>query len=141
DLRVEPGRVTAQVTGSRAQPYDVAIELFTFSDAHWYKVITLMAQKAQFAAALLGDQMPNDIDQAFHAAGVSLFPANEADLVTRCSCPDWANPCKHVAATHYVLGDAFDRDPFLLFELRGRAREEVLAATREARGGKAKPAE
>ena len=55
--------------------------------------------------------------------------------MTDCSCPDWANPCKHIAATHYVLGEAIERDPFLLFELRGRTKVDVLGALRVARGG------
>jgi uncharacterized Zn finger protein len=80
--------------------------------------------------------MPQDIDIAFQAAGTSLFPAKLIDLQTACSCPDWANPCKHVAATHYVLGEAFDKDPFLLFELRGRGRDSVLSALRRHRSGK-----
>jgi uncharacterized Zn finger protein len=79
--------------------------------------------------------MPQAIDEVFVAAGVSLFPKQRADLRTSCSCPDWGDPCKHVAATHYVLGDALDRDPFLLFELRGRTKDQVLDALRAARGG------
>jgi uncharacterized Zn finger protein len=137
DLLVEGGRVTAKVTGSRASPYDVTIELSTLSEAQWDAAIARMAEKAHFIAELLGGRMPNDIDEAFHAAGASLFPASEADLVTHCSCPDWANPCKHVAATHYVLGDAFDRDPFLLFELRGKNKQRVLRALRVSRSGRA----
>lgn len=65
----------------------------------------------------------------------SLFPASREDLDTSCPCANWANPCKHVAATHYVLGEAFDRDPFLLFELRGRTWEQVLDAVRRHRSG------
>ena len=65
----------------------------------------------------------------------SLFPSKSHDLETDCSCPDWASPCKHVAAMHYVLGEAFDRDPFLLFELRGRTRDQVLAALSRLRSG------
>jgi uncharacterized Zn finger protein len=68
-------------------------------------------------------------------AGASLFPKQRADLKTSCSCPDWGDPCKHVAATHYVLGEALDRDPFLLFELRGKTKDQVLEALRAARGG------
>ncbi|HVZ34444.1 MAG TPA: SWIM zinc finger family protein, partial [Polyangiaceae bacterium] len=71
----------------------------------------------------------------FRAAGTSLFPERRADLSTSCSCPDWGNPCKHVAATHYVLGEALDRDPFLLFELRGRSKAQVLDSLRRARTG------
>lgn len=89
-----------------------------------------MAAEARFAAELLAGEMPRAIDDAFRAAGASLFPLEETELTTSCSCPDWANPCKHVAATHYVLGDALDRDPFVLFELRGRTRGDVLDALR-----------
>ncbi len=133
DLVVKAGEVTAKVTGSRATPYRVRISLAKLSEATWRKAVAAMAGKAQFAAELLAGQMPHEIDAAFKAAGARLFPAKEADLRTSCSCPDWANPCKHVAATHFVLGEALDRDPFLLFELRGRTKEHVLAALRAAR--------
>ena len=136
DLVVEAGEVTARVTGSRATPYQVRITLRKLPKAAWTRAIAAMAGKAQFAAELLAGQMPHAIESAFEEAGASLFPAGEADLVTSCSCPDWANPCKHVAATHYVLGEALDRDPFLLFELRGRTKDQVLAALRAARAGR-----
>lgn len=137
-LVVKAGLVTARVTGTRATPYKVHIRLRCLSDANWSKAIAAMAAEARFSAALLAGEMPTDIDDAFgHRAG-GLFPARSSDLSTSCSCPDWANPCKHVAATHYVLGEALDRDPFLLFELRGRARDEVLAALRTARSAPVK---
>ena len=135
DLEVKDGAVTAKVTGSRATPYKIRIELAQLSAAAWAKAIAGMAEQAQFAAELLAGQMPQQIDEVFVAAGCSLFPRERADLETSCSCPDWGDPCKHVAATHYVLGEALDRDPFLLFELRGRTKPQVLAALREARGG------
>jgi uncharacterized Zn finger protein len=94
-----------------------------------------MAKEAIFAAQLLAGEMPKEIDKAFKTAGASLFPVKRNDLKTECSCPDWANPCKHVAATHYVLGEAFDRDPFLLFELRGQTRAQVIGALRRLRTG------
>lgn len=133
DLTVKAGEVTAKVTGSRATPYKVRIALGKLPESKWTKAIAAMAGKAQFAAELLAGQMPQEIDAAFKEAGASVFPAKEADLQTSCSCPDWANPCKHVAATHYVLGEALDRDPFLLFELRGRTKDQVLEALRAAR--------
>ena len=61
--------------------------------------------------------MPREIDEAFHLAGASLFPEREEDLVTGCTCPDWANPCKHIAAVYYAMADAFDKDPFVIFQL------------------------
>jgi uncharacterized Zn finger protein len=134
DLTVDAGRVTAKVTGSR-EPYDVRIELAPFGDEVWGKSVAAMAAKAQYAAELLDGRMPEQIDDVFTQAGRSLFPVKATDLRTQCSCPDFANPCKHIAAVHFVLGEAFDRDPFLLFELRGRTKVQVLEALRAARGG------
>jgi uncharacterized Zn finger protein len=134
DLTLTAGRVTAEVTGTRSTPYKVTIELQKLPDAAWQRAIEAMAKKAQFAAELMAGRMPLEIDEAFATAGASLFPVKVSDLFTECSCPDWANPCKHVAATHFVLGEALDRDPFLLLELRGRKKHEVLEALRIARG-------
>ncbi|MBI3014390.1 MAG: SWIM zinc finger family protein [Candidatus Tectomicrobia bacterium] len=133
DLTVKDGVVTARVTGSRPTPYKVTIRLAALGARVWEKAIKEMAGRAVFAARLLSGEMPREIDEAFQACRASLFPETKKDLVTACTCPDWANPCKHVAAVHYVLGEAFDRDPFLLFELRGRTKEKVLAALRRLR--------
>ena len=133
DLRVAGSTVTAKVTGSRAEPYDVHITLAQLRDETWQSVIMAMTTQAGFAARLLTGEMPETIDDVFRAAGASLFPAARKELKTRCSCPDWGDPCKHVAATHYLLGEALDRDPFLLFELRGRTRAQLLEALRSAR--------
>jgi len=139
DLVVKRGKVTAKVTGSRATPYKVTLELTELGAPAWKKAIDGLAQKAQFSAELLAGQMPQAIDEVFVEAGVSLFPKQRAHLKTSCSCPDWGDPCKHVAATHYVLGEALDRDPFLLFELRGRTKDQVLDALRAVRGGASEP--
>jgi len=135
DLVVKGGKVTAKVTGSRTTPYQIAISVAQLREAAWEKAIDGMARKAQFSAELLAGQMPKEIDEVFREAGVSLFPTKRSDLKTNCSCPDWGDPCKHVAATHYVLGEALDGDPFLLFELRGKTQKQVLEALRAARGG------
>ena len=133
DLTIASGRISARVTGSRVTPYEVKIELAQLTDACWQKAIAGMAEKAQFSAELLAGTMPERIDDVFRAAKTSLFPRERRDLITSCSCPDDGDPCKHVAATHYLIGEALDRDPFLLFELRGRTKEQALAALREAR--------
>ena len=93
-------------------------------------MIDALSGQALFAAQLLAGEMPQEIDAVFAAAGSSLFPSTEGELETECSCPDWANPCKHVAATHYILAEQLDEDPFLLFRLRGRTQEQVMAALR-----------
>jgi uncharacterized Zn finger protein len=92
-----------------------------------------MSEQAIFAAKLLAGEMPQEIEQAFAAADVDLFPAHSGDLVTTCSCPDFANPCKHIAAVYFLLGERFDEDPFLIFELRGRTKDQIIAALRARR--------
>jgi uncharacterized Zn finger protein len=135
DLVVSRGTIAARVTGTRPTPYEVSIRLVQFSDEVWQRAIEGLAREAQFAAALLAGQMPEAVDEVFREAGTSLFPEQRSDLVTACSCPDSGDPCKHVAATHYLLGEALDGDPFLLFELRGRSKASVLAGIRTARAG------
>ena len=127
------GVVKARVQGTRPQPYKVTIKLKPLSDRQWDKVIDALSGQALFAAQLLAGEMPQEIDAVFAAAGSSLFPSTEGELETECSCPDWANPCKHVAATHYILAEQLDEDPFLLFRLRGRTQEQVMAALRTRR--------
>ncbi len=135
------GGVQARVQGTRPQPYKVTIKLKPLSDKQWNKVIDALAGQALFAAQLLAGEMPQEIDAVFAAAGCSLFPATEGELETQCSCPDWANPCKHVAATHYILAEQLDEDPFLLFRLRGRSQEQVMTALRARRSDVARVAE
>lgn len=134
-LEVSRGRVDAVVQGSRPEPYRVTVEFKQLSDAEWDRVIDAMASEAIYAARLLSGEMPETIEELFASVDVALFPASEGDMRTRCTCPDWANPCKHIAAVHYLLGERFDQDPFLMFLLRGRSREEVVAALRARRAG------
>jgi uncharacterized Zn finger protein len=100
--------------------------------AGWKKAITAMASEAVFTARLLNGEMPEDIEKAFTSAKLSLFPKSLRELDTDCSCPDWSNPCKHIAAVYYLLGEEFDRDPFLIFRLRGMEREGLLKALGKA---------
>jgi uncharacterized Zn finger protein len=81
--------------------------------------------------------MPQNIEEAFSESGLSLFPSKGRDLKTDCSCPDWSNPCKHIAAVYYLLAEKFDCDPFLIFKLRGRSKEQIMEAMREMRSAEA----
>ena len=127
NLDIEIGKVTAKVQGSRPKPYDVAIGVNQISSDTWDKVAVALSEQAIFAAKLLAGDMPHDVEDVFTTLGLSLFPAKGADLTTSCSCPDSSNPCKHIAAVYYLLGDEFDRDPFLIFKLRGITREALLS--------------
>lgn len=140
-IDIAPGHVSARVQGSRRTPYKVSIQLQPLSDRQWDQVCDALSEQAIFAAQLLNGEMPSDIEQVFDAVKVPLFPAARGDLSTDCSCPDWANPCKHIAAVYYLLGERFDQDPFLLFELRGRSQADIAAALRERRAVGAAPVE
>lgn len=132
-IKVKKGIVYAKVQGTRDQPYSVKIKLPVLSDAAWEEVTSVMASQALFAAKLLSGEMPVNIEEAFDEAGQSLFPESKKELDTYCSCPDWANPCKHIAAVYYLLAEQFDEDPFLLFVLRGRTKEEIVKTLRGKR--------
>jgi uncharacterized Zn finger protein len=133
-IDIDKGLIEATVQGSRPKPYDVTIQVKVLSAGDWKKVVQGLAGQAVFAAKLLAGEMPQDIEELFQKVGLSLFPEKLHDLTTDCSCPDWSNPCKHIAAVYYLLGEEFDRDPYLIFKLRGLSREELLAqlgSTRE----------
>ena len=125
-IEIGNGQVTARVQGSEPQPYRVLIRVAVLDRADWRGVATTLGERPVFAANLIAGRMPDRIEEVFADAGLSLFPTTDADLHTACSCPDWTNPCKHIAAVYLLLGEEFDRDPFLLFRLRGMDRDELL---------------
>jgi len=122
--------IAAQVQGSRRTPYKVTINIEALTDQQWERVIETLSNQAIFTAQLLTGEMPQEIEEVFAEAGVSLFPSKRGELITDCSCPDYANPCKHVAAVHYILGEQFDEDPFMIFRLRGRSEAQLMEAIR-----------
>jgi uncharacterized Zn finger protein len=136
-LEVVTGEVRASVQGSRAKPYVVRLGVLTLAEKDWSRAEDAIASRAIFAAKLLAGEMPRDIEDAFADCHLSLLPSSPRDLSSDCSCPDWSNPCKHVAAVYYLLAEAFDDDPFLIFRWRGRDRDELLARLRSRRGGAA----
>jgi uncharacterized Zn finger protein len=130
DVQIEPGLVTARVIGTRPTPYRVELRLPTVEDAAWSRIAAQLARRAANAAALLNGELPPEAVDAFAAAGAMLFPAPEERVAASCSCPDWVRPCKHAAALMYVIAAELDKDPFLLFAMRGRTRDELLALLR-----------
>lgn len=125
-IKIDKGKVSAKVQGSRPKPYDVKLQVKTLSASDWQKLTKVLSRQAIFSAKLLMGEMPLDIEKVFKEAALSLFPDKLKDLKTDCSCPDWSNPCKHIAAVYYLLAEEFDRDPFLIFKLRGMNREELI---------------
>ncbi|MDF5712734.1 MAG: SWIM zinc finger family protein [Rhizonema sp. NSF051] len=126
-------KVLSRVQGSETEPYKVSLSLDPFSDEQWGYIIETMSQKAIFSAKLLAGEMPQNMEEVFTTNGLSLFPFTLSDVHSKCSCPDKANPCKHIAAVYYQLGDRFSEDPFVLFQLRGRTKEQIISDLRQLR--------
>ncbi|MEH2466346.1 SWIM zinc finger family protein [Nostoc sp.] len=137
-IEFKGAKVLARVQGSEVEPYKVSLSLEPFTDEQWGYVIETMSQRAIFAAKLLAGEMPQNIEEVFTANGLSIFPFTLGDVQSKCSCPDKANPCKHIGALYYQLGDRFSEDPFVLFQLRGRTKEQIISDLRQLRSAKIK---
>jgi len=124
------------VQGSRRRPYSVTIEIDVLQPEQWLRVERRLAERVDLLSALLSGQMPEHIEDAFHDTGLTLFPTRR-EFVADCTCPDMANPCKHIAATCYVLADRLDEDPFELLAWRGRRRADLLRRIESLRDAQA----
>jgi uncharacterized Zn finger protein len=132
-LSIEPGEVAATVQGSRPDPYLVTIRLAVVPEDEWLVVEHALAGQALYSARLLAGDMPREIEDVFAEAGTRLFPTAVRQLKMHCTCPDATVPCKHIAATFYLLAEAFDADPFEILHWRGRDKETLLATLRSLR--------
>ena len=133
ELDVEHGVVLAKVQGSRYTPYRVRIRFKALTESQWRRAEKAMAAQALPLAKLLAGEMPHDIEEIFNECKLTLFPASAQELAASCTCPDGVNPCKHIAATYYILAERFDEDPFLIFTWRGRDQDELIESLRKRR--------
>ncbi len=133
EIEIGANALLAKVQGSRPKPYQVRMELNKLRREAWGRVLISVAGKAQYTARLLEGEMPPEIERVFAAAGAHLFPANENDFHVKCSCPDKLSPCKHLTAVFCAMAEALERDPFLLFALRGKTRSQFLQDLRDMR--------
>jgi len=133
DYTLAKGTVTAKVRGSINPYYGIdeepiyrtTITIAPISPDQWTTIISAVASRADLVTKLLMNEMPDTIEDVFSTVGVHLLPHSRRDFTTRCSCPDDANPCKHIAGVYYLLASALDHDPFVMFELRGLSREKL----------------
>ncbi|MBD3192591.1 MAG: hypothetical protein GF308_18265 [Candidatus Heimdallarchaeota archaeon] len=125
-LTVQKGGIIAKVQGTKFKPYTVKIELKTFSEKEWEQIITKLSSQTAIVCKLLSCIITKKIEEIVKTNNLSLFPQIDNDLKAACSCPDWANPCKHTAAVFYQVADLLDDDPFLLFRLRGKTKRELF---------------
>lgn len=126
-IDVTPGLLVAQIQGSRRTPYMASVRSTQPGEAAWERVEQALRSRVGFVARLLAGEVPPDLEAACTEVGLDLFPDRWSQLQASCNCPDWENPCKHLAAVLYVFADQLDADPWLLLTWRGRTREQLLA--------------
>lgn len=129
-MRFEGPHVEAQVVGTRQDPYRVTIDFRVPEGAAREAIVARIKGEPMLAARLIADDMPTEVEQAFRDCGLDFFPGGKLapgvyDMTTACSCPDYANPCKHVSAVLLILGEEIARRPMTLLELRGIGEEEL----------------
>ena len=132
NFEISKGGISASVQGSRSKPYIVTISVKMLSSKQWKTAMEAMSRQAIYAAKLLVGEMPKNIEKVFAGASDRLFPS-KAEFKSSCTCPDLANPCKHIAAVCYIIAEEFDRNPFMIFELRGRSRGDILTSLQSTR--------
>lgn len=133
EIELQPGHIAARVVGTEGELYRVDIGVKQLAAAEWEQVATAIAARAAHLAALLDGELDPGVVEDAAAVDVRLLP-RPADLRPDCSCPDWAEPCKHAAAACYLAASELDRDPFALFLLRGIGRDELIELVRSRRG-------
>ncbi len=142
---IATGQVTAKIEGNvnpyfgvyKTPIYNTTVRITPIPSHQWTGIIQRFASKASLVSRLLLNEMPEEIEDAFVEFGLNLLPRGRKDFKTDCSCPDYANPCKHIAGLCYLLASKLDQDPFLLFELRGLSREALKAQLTKTPLGKA----
>ncbi|MGZ4681000.1 MAG: SWIM zinc finger family protein [Acidimicrobiales bacterium] len=133
-ITIAPGYASASVRGSHGRTYRTDVGVKTLAPSDWEQVAAAVGTRAAHVAALLDGELDPGVVADAASADVKLLPG-AGDLRWDCSCPDWAEPCKHAAALVYLLANELDRDPFLLFLLRGLPRDELMALVRANRAG------
>jgi uncharacterized Zn finger protein len=115
DLQIKPGTITALVSGSSL--YKITIHIAALPERQWRAIKTQCAGQIGSLVELLQGRLSHSVMDVVTAHGEGLFP-RPSEIKLACSCPDWADMCKHVAAVLYGVGARLDRQPELLFVLR-----------------------
>ena len=142
ELKTEGPHVEATVVGSRPDPYRVTIDFRLPGDEAAAKIIAALRAEPILIARLLVDDLPTEVEAIFRREGCDLFPGGKIakgvyDMTVKCSCPDYANPCKHSSAVLLILGEEIARRPLTLLEFRGITVDDLcedVAQHQELRG-------
>jgi uncharacterized Zn finger protein len=125
-LTLGEGAVGAVVQGGAPEPYRVTFTFRTLADGCRSGLAAALGARPAWIGRLLVNDLPAEVEALVRDAGVPLFPERRGDWVCACTCPDWSKPCKHAAAVLYLLGEAVEREPMLLLELRGINRGDLI---------------
>lgn len=126
DLKMTQGQISALVQGSVAKPYQVTISIQALPKDIWGILTNDCAGKIDSLQELIEGKFPKALSELFTAKGKGLFPAPK-EIALKCSCPDSAKMCKHVAAVLYGVGTRLDDDPSLFFALRNVKIEDLIS--------------
>ncbi|EAY26647.1 helicase, SNF2 family [Microscilla marina ATCC 23134] len=119
DVEIKENVVTAKVQGSERYPYKQKLEIKEFSDAEKDDILDIITEDPFILSSLLNRELPHDLLDILNNKGIQLFPNSWRSIQGSCSCPDWAVPCKHLAAVIYIIGNEIDKNPFMVFLLHG----------------------
>jgi uncharacterized Zn finger protein len=128
DLKITPGQINSKVQGTRVAPYTVQIDIQPLKANTWKRIVNACTGHFNALEDLVSGRIPSNLAELFTARGDGLFPS-PSEIGFHCSCPDWAELCKHVAATLYGVGARLDEDPTLFFTLRQIDIDELITDT------------
>lgn len=112
-------QLTAKVQGSRRTPYNIKIQQGVFTHEQQAAILATIQHSPVILSQLMSRQLPETLLKNLAQQNIELFPRDWGDIEAQCSCPDWAVPCKHLAAGIYMMATRIDQNPFLVFENRG----------------------
>ena len=116
-LKINNNQITAKVSGSNSKPYNVNIVIPPFFDPELSNFLQNISNKPVIISKLLNRDLSTEILKIAESNNLKVFPKQWTDFKMQCSCPDWAVPCKHLAAVIYKVSEEIDNNPFLVFLL------------------------
>lgn len=118
-IEVDGPNISAKVQGTRKTPYSVTLTSWRFTEQERSTLVDRVRSNPYYLSQLEARRLPSELESEAHELGIRIFPRSWEDLEMRCSCPDWAVPCKHLAAVVYIIANEIDKNPFLVFEMHG----------------------
>lgn len=117
EIKLKDNVITAKVEGSRPTPYKVSIIIPPFFPEQVEALIQALMERPGLISRLLNRELAPEVLDIARKCGLKIFPERWSDLKMQCNCPDWAVPCKHLAAVVYMFSREIDNNPFIVFRM------------------------